>query len=40
MHFHLVVNLLILSIFLTNVVVVVSIEPITMAIGAAAVGKH
>lgn len=37
---HLVVYFLVLSIILTNVVVVVSIEPITMTIGAAAVGKH
>lgn len=39
MHFHLVIYLFILSIFLTNVIVV-SIEPITMGIGAAVVGKH
>lgn len=39
MHLNVVVYLLLLSIILTNVVVE-SIEPITMGIGAAAVGKQ
>lgn len=38
MHFQLLVHLLLLSLFLISAVV--SIEPITMSIGAAAVGKH
>lgn len=37
MHFHLVVHLLVFNLFLINVVI--SVEPITMAIGAAAVGN-
>lgn len=40
MRLNLVVYLLVLSIILTNVVFVVSIEPISMTIGAAVVGKH
>lgn len=39
MHLNLVVYLLVLSIILTNVVVVVSIEPVSMAIGAATIGE-
>lgn len=37
MHFHLVVYLLVFSIFLINVVI--SIEPVTMGIGAAVIGE-
>lgn len=40
MQLNLVVYSLLISLFLTNVVVVVTIEPITMGIGALAMGKH
>ena len=39
MHLNFVIYLLVFSLFLTNVIVV-SIEPITMGIGAAAMGKR